>query len=181
MNWYAVYTKYRSEKHVVGQLRKRGIEAYVPLLRRTRRYERKVKSYEMPLINCYVFVRIPEERRVEVLRVPYVHRFLTIEGKIVPIPVREMEIMQRVVGELHDVTCEAIMWEPGDDVEIIPGTGRDHMAQPFQGLADHGLRQGAAEGIVFVSSFHRDFNRRLVAGDAADPHAARVVSGMTDR
>ena len=56
--WFAVYTGYKHEKKVVELLTQKGITAYTPLHRVTRRYTRKVKHVELPLINCYVFVQI---------------------------------------------------------------------------------------------------------------------------
>jgi len=52
--WFAVYTKYKCEKYVADQLSKKNIEAYVPIISKTRRYSRKIKHYQIPLINCYV-------------------------------------------------------------------------------------------------------------------------------
>lgn len=119
--WYAVSTKFRSEKYVVDVLQRKGIEAYVPLLRRTRRYTRKIKTYEIPLINCYVFVRITPQQKVPVLEVPYVHHFIGFDGKIVPVPEEEMQMMRRVVGELSEVIVEPRQWTEGDHVEVIAG------------------------------------------------------------
>lgn len=119
--WYAISTKFRCEKYVVDVLRRKGIEAYVPLLKRTRRYVRKIVQSEIPLINCYAFVRITPRQRVAVLEVPYVHHFIGFEGKIVPVPEEEMQMMRRVVGELSEVTVEPRAWVEGDKVEVIAG------------------------------------------------------------
>lgn len=120
--WYAVKTKYKSEKYVVEQIQKNGVEAYVPLLARTRRYTRKVKKYNVPLINCYVFVRINEAERIRVLQTQYVLNFLAFGGDIQPIPDYEMDLMRRVVGELAGVTADPMNWTPGDEVEVISGS-----------------------------------------------------------
>lgn len=120
--WYAVKTKYKCEKYVVEQILKKGVEAYVPLLARTRRYTRKIKKYNVPLINCYVFVRIDSKERVRVLRTQYVIGFLEFGGNVQPIPDHEMELMRRIVGELADVTVDPVTWAPGDEVEVICGS-----------------------------------------------------------
>jgi transcription antitermination factor NusG len=121
LQWYAIITKYKCEKYVVAALKNRGIEAYVPLLRTTKRYVRKIKRYEVPLISCYVFVRIRESERIPVLEVPYVHRFVQFDGRIVPVPDDEVRMMQRVVGELSEVTAVPRQWLIGDKVEVIAG------------------------------------------------------------
>ena len=120
--WYAVKTKYKCEKYVVEEIGKKGVEAYVPLLSRTRRYTRKVKQYNVPLINCYVFVRIDEDERIPVLKTQYVIGFLEFSGTAIPIPDDEMELMRRVVGELADVSADPVAWTPGDEVEVISGS-----------------------------------------------------------
>ena len=50
--WFAIHTKYKCEKFVREQLLSKGIEAYVPVLLTKKQYLRKIKTYELPLINC---------------------------------------------------------------------------------------------------------------------------------
>lgn len=121
MNWYAIHTKFKCEKYVARQLRAKGLDAYVPLLKRTKQYVRKVKTYEIPLITCYVFVRMDYDDRVSVLETPYVHGFLSIGGHVTAIPDQEIELMKRVVGEIGEVSATPIAWEDGDPVEVISG------------------------------------------------------------
>ncbi|MEZ4957062.1 MAG: transcription termination/antitermination NusG family protein, partial [Saprospiraceae bacterium] len=52
--WFAVYTRSKSEKVVKRLLASKNIECYLPLQKVTRRYTRKIKSYEIPLISCYI-------------------------------------------------------------------------------------------------------------------------------
>ena len=120
--WYAITTKFKCEKYVAEVLRRKGLESYVPLLRRTRRYTRKIKTYDIPLISCYAFVSIAPEDKVRVLEVPYVHNFVRFSGKIVPVPENEMQMMRRVVGEISDVIAEPKQWRQGDKVEVIAGS-----------------------------------------------------------
>ena len=122
MRWYAVKTRYKCEKQVKKHLSARGIECYLPLLQRTKRYQRKVKRYEVPLINCYVFVRIDLEQRVEVLSNYNVVDFLKIGGEISRVTDEEMAIMKRVVGEIAEVQVDPCKWSHGDEVEVISGS-----------------------------------------------------------
>ena len=143
--WYAVTTRYKCEKYVAGALKRKGIEAYVPVLRRTRQYTRKIKTYEIPLISCYVFVRITPGLRIPVLEVPYVHQFVGFEGQMTPVPEHDMQMMRRVVGELSEVVAEPREWTEGDPVEVIAGnlTG-------LQGKLVH--RSGKHEFIIELDS-----------------------------
>lgn len=119
--WYAITTRYKCEKYVVAQLRRKDIEAYVPLVSRTKRYTRKIKKYEVPLINCYAFVRINKDAYVRVLETTYVMGFVRPGGEITPIRDDEMHLMQRIVGEIRNVSAEPASFVPGDRVEIISG------------------------------------------------------------
>ncbi|GLR18834.1 UpxY family transcription antiterminator [Portibacter lacus] len=119
--WFVVYTKYKTEKYVVDKLTKKGITAYVPLLKYTRRYTRKIKHYEVPLINCYVFVKIIKDEYVKVLETEYVSGFLKNRGNLNEVREEEIEILKRIVGEEDDVIGEAISFEAGKKVEIISG------------------------------------------------------------
>lgn len=122
MKWYAVKTRYKCEKQVCKHLSQRGIECYVPLLQRTKRYQRKVKHYEVPLINCYVFVRIDFDDRIDVLSNYNVVDFLKVGGEISPVTDEEISIMRRVVGEVTAIELTPYEWKEGDQVEVISGS-----------------------------------------------------------
>lgn len=121
--WYAIYTKYKCEKQVVKDLQSKGIHAYVPLLERVKRYTRKIKRYYVPLINCYVFVKISESERVKVLETENVMRFIKPGKKYIAIPEEEIEILRRIVGDAElEVESSEFMPVVGDDIEIVGGS-----------------------------------------------------------
>jgi len=135
--WYAITTKFKCEKYVTAVLQRKGLEAYVPLLKKTRRYTRKIKTYEIPMISCYAFVKIVPEDSARVLEVPYVHGFLRFDGKIVPVPEREIQMMRRVVGEISDVVVEPRHWVRGDRVEVIAGNLTGIQGTLIEGSGKH--------------------------------------------
>lgn len=120
--WFAVYVKYKREKVVKKLLQQKEIEVYLPLQKVTRRYVRKIKHLELPLIYCHLFVKIKQREYVPVLETENVVKFIRIARNLISIPEKEMEIMRRVVGE-EDIV---VSMEPqtlvvGDKVEIIAG------------------------------------------------------------
>lgn len=121
--WFAVYTKYKCEKYVVEQLNKKGISAYLPLVTKVRRYNRKVKKYNVPLINCYVFVHIKADDYVKTLETEYVMKFLKQGKDLLHIPQVEIDILKRVVGEVEDVELMPVGqdFEAGTWVEVVSG------------------------------------------------------------
>lgn len=120
--WFAIYTGFRKEKYVQKELKKKGIETYLPLLQQTRKYERKVKQAELPLISCYLFVKICKPAYVPVLETEYVRGFVKFSKNLISIPEKEIELMQHIVGEKLIMSAEPYQWESGDEVEVIAGS-----------------------------------------------------------
>lgn len=119
--WFAVYTKYKAEKYVADNLRRKRIEAYVPLLTTTKQYTRKVKTYEVPLLNCFVFVKITKVQYAQVLESEYVYHFVKQGKNLVSIPDMEIDLLRRIVGELEAIQTGPINYQDGQPVEIISG------------------------------------------------------------
>ena len=57
MNWYAVYTKPKSEEIVSQKLRQTGIEVYNPKLRLKKYIRNQYREVIEPLFPCYIFGR----------------------------------------------------------------------------------------------------------------------------
>ena len=119
--WFAVYTKYKTEKYVANNLDKKGIETFVPLIKHTRRYARKVKTVELPLINCYVFVKISKADYVKVLQTEYVSAFVKIKKNLLAIPEEEILTLKRVIGAEISIDAEPADMFVGEQVEVISG------------------------------------------------------------
>ena len=120
--WFAVYTKYKREKVIRKDLERQGIEAYLPIQKITRIYASKRKTVELPLISCYIFVKITKQEYLRVLQTDSVVNFVRIAKNLISIPEREMEIMRQIVGEGIPVTAEpSSRLNKGDQVEIVGG------------------------------------------------------------
>jgi len=120
--WFAVYTKYKCEKYVAEHLQKKKIEAYIPLMTRTRRYARKIKQYDVPLINCYVFVHILKGQYIPTLETEYVMSFLKQGKDLIAIPQKEIDLLMRVAGDAEeaiDISQGGLM--KGEEVEVTSG------------------------------------------------------------
>lgn len=120
--WFAVYTEYKREKLVAKMLRAKGVDVYLPLQRKTRRYPkaRKVRRVELPLIPCYVFVRITRSAYVSVLETEYVLKFLKQRRDLLMVREEEIELLQMVIGE-REVELEPGTLTEGTEVEIVGG------------------------------------------------------------
>lgn len=91
--WFAVQTRSRHEKKATDELRRRGIDVFLPLMTNTRRWSDRTKKIELPLFSGYAFVNIvPEPRtRVQVLSANGVVRFVGPTSAGTPIPTEEIE------------------------------------------------------------------------------------------
>lgn len=119
--WFAVYTQYKREKIVYKTLTEQGIQAYLPLRKFTRHYTRKTRIVELPLINCYIFVKITKAEYIKVLQTEYVFGFVKFSKNLISIPEIEMDIMRRVIGEGSLLDAQKDVYTIGDKVEVIGG------------------------------------------------------------
>jgi len=120
--WFAVYTRYKREKLVNRLLSNKKIDTYLPLQKVTRRYARKIKKLELPLISCYIFVKITASQYLPVLETENVVRFVRFSKNLLSIPEMEIQIIRKVVGEEGiELEAEPTQLHIGDEVEIIGG------------------------------------------------------------
>ncbi len=119
--WFAVYTRYKREKVVERLLKEKGIEVYLPIQKQTRRYTRKVRIVELPLLSCYIFVKIVKAEYVSVLETENVVRFIHFSKNLLSIPEKEINLMQRIVGEVDELTVLDRIYTEGDIIEVVAG------------------------------------------------------------
>ena len=119
--WYALYTKSRAEKQLNEQLIKAGFEAYLPLQRVFKQWSDRKKWVEVPLFRSYIFVHISGAEYYDVLNVPGAVRFITFEGKAVPIPPQQMEAIRQFVDTKQELPDVDLKLEPGTTINIIAG------------------------------------------------------------
>lgn len=119
--WFAIYTRYKREKLVHKFLERKGIKSYLPINNVIRRWDRKVRSVELPLINCYVFVNITKSEYINVLDTENVLNFVRFSKNLISIPSEEIDLMRRVTGEFKNIELMEEQMKKGDNVEIIGG------------------------------------------------------------
>lgn len=138
--WYAVYTSFRSEKQVASQLRKKNIEVYLPLVSKTKRYLRKLKTYQVPMIGCYLFVKINRNQCISVLETERVVKIISERGQPSVIKEEEINVLKRIEGlELEVENCGASL-HPGDKVAIRKGN--------LAGLQGRLIRQNGKKSFI---------------------------------
>lgn len=97
--WYALYVHSRTEKKVFAYLQDMGIEAYLPLLTRMKRWSDRMKKVEEPLFKSYLFVRADEKNRYDILSVPGVTKFVSFERKAVRVPENQIIAIKKYCND----------------------------------------------------------------------------------
>jgi transcription antitermination factor NusG len=120
-NWYAVYTKSRSEKKVSNLLNKKGIENYCPLNRVYKQWSDRNKIILEPLFRSYVFVKLSAEEHLPVLQTPGILNFVYWLNKPAVIKNEEIETINKFLYKHTNVRLEKIDVLQYDIVTISSG------------------------------------------------------------
>jgi transcription antitermination factor NusG len=120
--WYALYTRSRHEKKLLGELTDRSSDVFLPMREVLSRWKDRKKRIWLPLFPGYIFVRQVDtpENRFRVLNMPGAVRFIGHEGHADRIPDEQINAVRRFLE-----TSIAIDPYPyirmGQRVEIIAG------------------------------------------------------------
>ncbi len=128
--WYAVYTRSRAEKKALDELERKRVECYLPLRQVKRQWGRQSRITEIPLISCYLFVRVSHREHYTVLMTPGVLRYISFGGVPAAIPDWQIEQLKRFVEQENEkvvVSSERIA--PGDLVRVVEGPLKDACAE----------------------------------------------------
>jgi transcription antitermination factor NusG len=120
--WYAVYVKSRCEKKVASEFDYSGVEYYLPLTKKLKQWSDRKKWVEEPLFRSYIFVNISQKQYYEVLQTLNVVKYVSFEGKAVPIRPVQIEAIKYFLNEKDPESIDNQVWEKGRKVEIISGS-----------------------------------------------------------
>ncbi len=138
--WYALYTRPRAEKKVYQRLLEEGVEAFLPLMKTLRQWSDRRKMVEKPLLSSYVFVKLHPVSFKSVYRVNGFVRFVSFEGKPVPIPQYQIDNLRLLINSDAEIEITTDQFEPGDFVEVTTGT--------LKGLRGELIRKGGKKRFV---------------------------------
>jgi len=122
-------------------LLRKGIEAYLPLQRILRLWSDRKKWVEEPLFRSYIFVNIPQSSYFDVLNTPGIVRYITFEGKAVPIPPKQIDAIRYFLAEEDEFPqVSARELPPGTLVEIIRGPLKGLTGELVEAAGKHKVR-----------------------------------------
>jgi len=118
--WIAVYTKPRHEKSVEKELKNKGYEVYLPMLKERRKWSDRKKWVSFPLFRSYIFVKIEIKNSLFILKTPGVVKIVKFLGKISIIPFESIRSIKLMIegGYSPEATDYFIK---GNPVEIKDG------------------------------------------------------------
>ena len=121
--WRALYVASRQEKKVAELLIKKGIEAYVPLVKTMRQWSDRKKMVEFPLLNGYVFAHISPLEQERTVQTKGVVNFVRAEGKIATVRDYEIEQLKQLIelGYQMEVNGVKRNFKEGDRIRIASG------------------------------------------------------------
>lgn len=155
--WQVIYTRSRSEKKVLAELKYKNIECFLPLQKKLRRWKDRKKWVEIPLISGYCFVHISRMEYDEVLITDNVVCYITFEGKAAVIPDYQIDALKQMLKQNDfEVSVSQENFEPGKRVEIIEG--------PLIGLRGELLKaRGKNKFILRLTQINNTFSIEIPA------------------
>ncbi|MCB2219415.1 MAG: UpxY family transcription antiterminator [Bacteroidetes bacterium] len=121
-SWFAIYCRSRNEKKVNALLLHDGIETYLPILKTLKQWSDRKKWVEEPLFRSYIFVHITLKEYMKVLQTDGVVRFITFEGKPVPVPPQQIIAIKQFLDSEDAPHMVNESFQIGDRVEVFRGS-----------------------------------------------------------
>jgi transcriptional antiterminator NusG len=157
--WYAIRTRSRHEKMVSDQLERQGIENFLPLVKRNRKWSDRIQEVELPLFSGYNFVRLAfsSAERLRVLKTHGVAGFVGINGYGTAIPESQIQ-----------------------DVRTLLSGNVPFEEHPFLKVGQRvRIRGGALDGIEGILAAHNDDRSLVISLEPIERSLSVRIQGYT--
>jgi transcription antitermination factor NusG len=139
VEWYAIWTRSRHEKHVRDQLTQKHVDVFLPTITKWSRWKDRKKKIDWPLFPGYVFARFNAKERLPILKCEGVVTIVGNEGMPTPIPEFEIDGIRTLIeSELLYDPCPLI--KEGMMVEVKSG--------PLKGVVGRLVRKGTHARLI---------------------------------
>jgi len=121
--WFVFYTKSRQEKKVNELLKRSGFEVFLPVHKILRQWSDRKKKVEVPLFPAYIFVKVSEDKIIEVLQTPGIAWNVKLDKKPAILHAHEFTLINRFLESGHTIetSVSSADFNRGDDVEVVDG------------------------------------------------------------
>ena len=123
--WFALYTKSRSEFKAAEQLQAIGVQYYLPIVAKFKKWSDRKKKILEPILKGYIFVLADEKERKLSLEQYSVVRCVFDNGRPAKIPEWQIENLKKMLSKESDFLIQDGLI-PGVKVKIREG--------PFEGV-----------------------------------------------
>lgn len=120
--WRAFYTRPRNEKKVADRLERQGIEVCLPLRTVLRQWSDRKKKVQEPLFPSYLFARVDERERLDVLADEGVVKTVSFGGTLAEVRDETIAALRALVdlpGGVEAIAMQAL--PPGTPVILTNG------------------------------------------------------------
>jgi transcription antitermination factor NusG len=157
--WYAIRTRSRHEKIVSEHLQQQGIENFLPLIKRSRKWTDRVKEVEMPLFSGYTFVRMvfSSAERLRVLQTHGVAGFVGFNNLGTSIP----------DSQIHDVRTLLANEVPVREHPYL------HVGQRVR------IRGGSLDGVEGILSVHNGDQNLVISVESIQRSLSIRIQGYS--
>ena len=100
--WHTLYVHSRAEKKVYVQLTDMGLEAYLPLVTKMKKWSDRMKKVEEPLFKSYIFVRSDEKHHYDIVNLPGVMKFVSFGGQAVEVPENQINAVKKYCDDYEE-------------------------------------------------------------------------------
>ena len=121
--WRAIYTKPRKERQVEAWLQERGVETYLPTIRRRRR--RRDRPEHVVYFNCYLFACIDFDQvpLSSIQWMPGICRVVSAGDQPIAVPAEVVDLIRLRLEQIDEIGFPGL--RAGDRVRIATGPFRD--------------------------------------------------------
>ncbi len=157
--WRAFYTRPKHEKKVYDRLTQMGFEVFCPMVKTRVRWSDRWKKVYKPVLPGYIFARVDERQRTEVVQDPSIINTVFWNRKPAVVREEEIEAMQYLLNGADEDFSGS--FSEGDLVQITNGD--------FRGLRGVVVRVDKQTVSLRLESLQLDFvvqiPARLVASE----------------
>ena len=129
-HWFIAYVGSRAEKSVRDKLLKKGYEAFAATQWELHVWKNgRRKKIEQPVITQYVFVRVTEKERLQIVEFPEIHFFLTDKASatnefgrhsLATVPNAQMEMLMTMLADSENrVQFATTGFSIGEEVRVL--------------------------------------------------------------
>ena len=160
--WYAIYTKPRWEKKVAKLLDQRGVTSYCPLNKVTRQWSDRKKVILEPIFKSYVFVKVGEDKKWDLMRTDGVLNYVHWLGKPAKIKDEEIDTIRKFLGEFEDVEVQEINVAANSKVRIKRGVLMNYEGMVLEISGSLALVRIESMGLQLSAKFDKNNLERVL-------------------